>query len=74
MQKPDDCLYLFFGEADEAEVAESVSVQPELEKHFKESSVPATQHVHRWRSINKNRLPFLSKLARDILCVPATSV
>ena len=73
-KKPSDYFDLFFGDADDEEVSQSVSLQQEVERYFSEGPAPAKTDVLEWWSVNHSRFPFLSQLTREVLCVPATSV
>ncbi|XP_065177356.1 uncharacterized protein LOC135808138 [Sycon ciliatum] len=67
-------LDLFFGAATVEEVSYSAAVERELEVYFSETTAPPATNPLKWWCINEDRLPHLAKVAKAILCVPATSV
>ncbi|XP_065197184.1 zinc finger BED domain-containing protein 4-like [Sycon ciliatum] len=67
-------LDLFFGAATVEEVSYSAGVERELEVYFSETTAPPATNPLKWWCVNEDRLPHLAKVAKAILCVPATSV
>ena len=66
-------LLSFFFEESSGEV-KSISPQDEVDIFLKEPPVtPNTNPLHWWKQ-NSHRFPYLSEVAKRVLCIPATSV
>ena len=73
-KRPTQVLDLFFGTATDQEVCESMALEKEVDTYFSENPAPPSTDPLRWWEVNASRFPHLAKLARGVLCVPATSV
>eukprot|EP00117_Sycon_ciliatum_P035082 scpid56897/ scgid26660/ len=72
----EDDISLFFGDVTDDQVSTSTKLQNEVAAFFTEAATaaPASAYPLEWWRKNGDRLPNLEKLARALLCVPATSV
>ena len=70
----DDAINLFFGAASDEEACQSAQLQNEVASFFSEVAAPSSTQPLKWWCANSDRFPHLSKLAKSVLCIPATSV
>lgn len=73
-KRPANDLDLFFGEADEVQVSTRASAEQEVATFFGEKPAPSTADPLAWWHTHASRFPLLSQVARQVLCVTATSV
>ena len=70
--KKDSALYFLLGTSSEAE--DHLTVNDELEYFLKEPAQDPDSDALQWWAKNHERFPTLSKLAKKLMCIPATSV
>ena len=61
---------ILLGEQDESE---NTSIEDELHRYLSEKVAPRNSNPLEWWKQNNFRFPVLAKVARSILCIPATS-
>ena len=67
-------LDMFFGEADDAQVSASAQAEQDGSMFFGEKAAPSSTDPLNWWHTHGSRFALLSQVARQLLCVPATSV
>ena len=67
-------LDLFFGEASDTQVSGSAQAEKEVSTFFNENAAPSSTDPLRWWQTHESRFSLLSNVAKQVLCVPATSV
>lgn len=69
-----EAVDMFFGTASAEEVSLSIKLEQEVEAYMSEAPAPGAADPLQWWKSNAARLPHLAKVAKAVLCVPATSV
>ena len=73
-KRPPIDLDMFFGEADDAQVSASAQAEQDVSMFFGEKASPSSTDPLNWWHTHGSRFALLSQVARQLLCVPATSV
>lgn len=66
--------FFFGGDSSDKECPRNVLIQQELNTYFAERPPSADTEPLSWWKVNATRYPTMSELAKQLLCIPATSV
>ena len=51
----------------------NVSIEDEIEMYLQSKSPPRSTNIFEWWKLNEPRYPNIARLAKSMLCIPATS-